>query len=349
MSAKRRLAVVALGVVAVGGIGLTAAAANGFGFASDSGAADPDPPATAEITRQDLVATAEERGELGYTDETKLSAAGGTVTWLADVGATVDRGGQLYRVDEVPTVLLIGGLPAYRTLEPGSEGADVKQFEENLAALGYTGFDVDEDYTWATAEAVMEWQEDLGVDETGTVDPARIHYAPGAVLVTAHSAEVGDAAGQLMTVAGRDRVVTVDLDQSDGRFAVVGAAVTITLPDGSSFAGKIASAQPTVVDGEVEGEQKTVIRVRIAPDDQAAVTGRPSSSAKVAFEADRRDDVLAVPVTALLALAEGGYGVELVEGDDSRLVAVETGLFAGGLVEVSGEEIAEGDEVVIPE
>ena len=51
---------------------------------------------------------------------------------------------------------------------------------------------------------------------------------------------------------------------------------------------------------------------------------------------------------ALLALAEGGYGVEIVEGSTSRIVAVKTGMFAGGRVEISGEAIAEGMLVGVP-
>ncbi len=341
---------VTLGLVALGGIGLTAAAGAGFGFASgEDSDGDGGPPATAEVRSQDLVATTEEQGDFGYAAETRLRAQNGTVTWLAEVAATVKRGEHLFRVDEEPTVLLYGELPAYRTLEPESSGADVKQFEENLSALGYTGFDVDEHYTWATAEAVMEWQEQLGVEETGVLELGRVHYAAGPVVVTAHSASLGDAAGELLTVASRDRVITVDLDRTDSRFAVVGAAVTVTLPDGTTFSGTIESVRPTVVDGDVEGEDVTVLRVSVAPEDQSAVADLPSSSAKVAFEAERRDDVLTVPVTALLALAEGGYGVEVVEETRTRLVAVETGLFANGFVEVSGDGIAEGDDVVIPE
>ncbi|WP_309065937.1 peptidoglycan-binding domain-containing protein [Microbacterium sp.] len=349
MSTSRRILFAALALLGAGGIALTIAAAAGFGFASADDEADDPPPATAEVTRQDLVASTEERGRLGYAEETTLRAGGGRVTWLAAVGSTVDRGGQLYRVDEQPTVLLIGGLPAYRTLESGMTGADVKQFEENLAALGYTGFDVDEEYTRNTAAAVKKWQKSLGLEQTGTVDPARVHYAAGPVVVTAHEARVGDDAGDLVVVAGSTRVVTVDLDLGDSRFAVAGAAVSVTVPDGTSFTGTITGTQPTVVDGDVEGEEKTVLRVTITPDDQAAVAALPSSSAKATFEADRREGVLVVPVTALLALTEGGYAVEAVDGEKTRLVAVDTGLFAGGLVEISGEDIAEGDRVVVPE
>ena len=59
-------------------------------------------------------------------------------------------------------------------------------------------------------------------------------------------------------------------------------------------------------------------------------------------------DVLTVPVAALVALAEGGYGLQVVDGATSRFVAVETGLFASGRVEVSGAGVAEGATVGMP-
>ena len=64
---------------------------------------------------------------------------------------------------------------------------------------------------------------------------------------------------------------------------------------------------------------------------------------------DRADNVLAVPVTALLALAEGGYAVEAVVEDGSTvLVAVDPGLFADGIVEVASDVLVVGMEVVVP-
>jgi hypothetical protein len=60
-----------------------------------------------------------------------------------------------------------------------------------------------------------------------------------------------------------------------------------------------------------------------------------------------------VPVSSLVALAEGGYAVRVVSGQDqdgapvSELVAVETGLFADGLVAITSDGLAEGDDVVV--
>jgi len=49
-----------------------------------------------------------------------------------------------------------------------------------------------------------------------------------------------------------------------------------------------------------------------------------------------------------VALAEGGYGVQVIEGSATRYLAVETGMFAGGKVEISGAGIAEGMTVGVP-
>ena len=70
-------------------------------------------------------------------------------------------------------------------------------------------------------------------------------------------------------------------------------------------------------------------------------------------------DVLYVPVNALIALAEGGYALEIYNGEsevgvfegvsgvDTTYVGVEIGVFTDGFVEVSGN-ISEGMIVVVP-
>ena len=62
--------------------------------------------------------------------------------------------------------------------------------------------------------------------------------------------------------------------------------------------------------------------------------------------------VLAVPISALVALAGGGYAVEVVHGSGTlttrRLVPVQTGLYSNTLVQVSGAGLAAGEEVEVP-
>ncbi|WP_436497985.1 efflux RND transporter periplasmic adaptor subunit [Actinokineospora sp. HUAS TT18] len=342
-------------VLAGGG---AAAAATGFGFddkSGDDGKKESKAPSTAKVGRQTLVDTEKHAGDLGYGDTATVSGKlNGTVTGLPATGSTVDRGQALYQVDNTPVVLMFGGLPAYRPLASGTEGADVKQFEQNLAALGYKGFTVDEKFSDATATAVKSWQEDLGLAETGVVDLGRVLYAPGAVRVEAHKLAVGDElrpGTALLTYTGLARVVTVSLDVADQRLAVKDAAVTVALPNGKSVAGKITAVTTVIeaAEGGMGGDEPTTkIEVTVAIDDPAALAGLDKASVDVGFTASKKENVLTVPVAALLALAEGGYGVQVVDGSATRIVPVETGMFAGGRVEVSGAGLSEGMTVGVP-
>ena len=352
---RTKITIVAAAVLVGGGV---AAALVVPGTGDDAAAQSDLPPETAEVVLETLVDTQTESGDLGHGEDTTVTGRiGGTVTALPLTGAVIDRGQAVYHVDDTPVVLLFGTLPAYRALAVDTEGADVRQFEENLSALGYGGFTVDEEYTDATADAVEAWQEDLGLAETGTVDLGRVVYAPGAVRVATLTAAVGDATqpgGSVLTHTGTTRVVTVELEVADQRLAVKDAAVGITLPDGRETTGKITGSQTVIETTESTGAggegdtTETKLEVTVTPDDPAAFDGLDQASVDVGFTASTRENVLTVPVAALLALAEGGYGVEVVEGRTTRIIAVETGLFAGGRVEVSGTGLSEGQKVGMP-
>jgi peptidoglycan hydrolase-like protein with peptidoglycan-binding domain len=339
-------------VLALGGAGAAAAGVGLSGAASPGQAHSNLPPATAKVTRQTLLDTQTEIGDLGYGEETTLtSRLTGTVTALPAPGALVKRGEALYRVDNTPVVLLYGALPGYRALTPGTQGADVKQFEQNLYELGYRGFTVGEKYSDTTATAVKKWQKDLGLPQTGTVDLGRVVYAAGQVRIGALKAAVGDALGPdttLLTCTGTARVVTVELAVSDARLAHAGAAVGVKLPNGKTSTGKIVRTQTVIKPAEGNTAATTKLRVFVSVDDEKALADLDQATVDVAFTASQRENVLTVPVAALLALAEGGYGVQVVDGATTRIVAVQTGLFAGGRVEVSGDGLTAGQTVGMP-
>lgn len=352
-----RIRAVAVATTVAVAVAAGVAAAVGFGGDNpDTATASTLPPATAQITRQTLVDSEIADGELGYGETRSVaSRRSGTVTSLAVAGARVTRGKPLYSLDNAKVVLLYGSLPAYRTLRSGEAGGDVAQFERNLRTLGYDGFTVDDEYTLSTAAAVEEWQEDLGLDETGRVELGQVVYAAGEVRVDSHEAEVGDVVqpgGRVLTYTATARVVTVTLDMDDQRLAKRGGKVTVTLPDGKDAAGTIATVQTVIETGESttggQDEPETKIEVTVTAADPKALAGFDSASVKVAFTAAERANVLTVPVAALLALAEGGYGLQLVDGQATRIVAVRTGLFAAGRVEVSGDGLVEGATVGMP-
>jgi membrane fusion protein, multidrug efflux system len=366
-------------LVITGAVVLLGGAVAGFALAWGSGgkepAADPGlPPATAEVTRTTLVETTTVSGTLGYGDPVPISAAErGTITWIAPVGSTVKRGEPLFKVDERPVVALYGSLPLYRTLQDGTKGADVKQLERNLADLGYSGFTVDDSYTPATAEAVDTWQARLGLPVTGTVEPGQVVFTRRAARIAAHTARVGDTVGgdtggggaSVLSYTGTTRRVAVELEVADWALAVSGRTVTVTIPGRGTVTGKITqvgtvvTAQGTAPDGTTPGggtspdvgaspaafDARIEVTVTIA--DQKALGPLDAAPVDVDFVSDKREEVLAVPVAALLALAKGGFGVQVVDGDTTRIVAVTTGIFAAGQVEISGKGIAEGVRVGI--
>ncbi|GIG71165.1 peptidoglycan-binding protein [Phytomonospora endophytica] len=323
-------------------------------FGGDGEAASTDlPPGTTEVRRQDLTRTERVDGTLTYGEATPLSGSlPGTVTWLPAAGATVRRGKALYKVDDDAVVVMYGLLPLWRELSPGTSGPDVRQLEENLEALGYTGLTVDSDYTGATADAVRAWQDDAGLPETGTVAPGRVVFADGAARVAELSVAVGGpASGPVLTYTGGKREVRVDLDVADQDLVKKGLGVAVTLPDGSTVDAEVARIGTAVQSGEAAtgGEDGAdTIEVNVSIKDQKALGSLDSAPVTVELTAETREDVLVVPVEALLALREGGYGLQLVEGGSTRIVAVTAGMFASGLVEVSGEGLAEGVLVGLP-
>ncbi|WP_233625461.1 peptidoglycan-binding domain-containing protein [Actinoplanes sp. ATCC 53533] len=328
-------------------------AAVGFGDGDTPATARADlPPATATVAKTTLTQTETVDGTLGYGDTTVVKARGGTnatVTWLPAEGSTVSRGRPVYKADSDPVVLLYGSAPLYRTLEPGAEGADVKLVERNLSALGYDGFTVDDEYTSATADAVRDWQDDLGLSETGTVAPAQVVVATGRIRVTALQLALGDTAnGPVLSYSGTTRTVTVHLDVDKQELAKKGIAATVELPDGTPVKGTVTSVGTVATTTGTDNQQTTTIDVTVTVADQKKLGTLDEAPVDVILQAEQRRDVLAVPVNALVALAEGGYGLQAVDGSTTRYVAVKTGMFAGNKVEVSGTGVTDGLVVGVP-
>ncbi|GAA3227079.1 peptidoglycan-binding protein [Actinocorallia longicatena] len=346
----RRTAAVASSVLAVGAV---ATAITVFSLSDPDDSPSPSgtkATPTAEITQQTLVDRESHDGTLAHGDSTTISArVGGTITALPVEGSTISRGKSIYRLDNKPVTLLYGSLPPYRTLETGVKGSDVKQFELNLWALGYRGFTPDSSYSWATAYAVEEWQDDLGLKETGSVEPSQIVYADGTVRVDSLSLQRGAVVApgtEIEKITGTSPLATVVLDATSGPLAKLGSAVQIKLSDGKIVSGKIKKVTTLVAKAEDGQSSTTKFQVTISFDKDVKSQGVAAVS--VAFTAGQRPDVLTVPVAALVALTEGGYGVELVDGTTKRFVAVETGLFADGKVEITGTGLKAGLKVVMP-
>ena len=139
---------------------------------------------TVAVERRTLTIEETLDGTLGYTGETQvLNGLAGTLTRLPELGAILERGDQLYEVNGKRRPVLLYGATGRRggpSSPDMSNGADVKQLEENLKALGYTrkGFDVNREWDDATTAAVKRWQRANGMTVDGTIAPGEVVFAP---------------------------------------------------------------------------------------------------------------------------------------------------------------------------
>jgi hypothetical protein len=309
--------------------------------------------ATAAVVRTDLVERETLDGTLRFAEPgVILSQAPGTITALPDPGEILERGDVVFELDGSPVVLFYGERPSWRRLTSSSDdGVDVTQLEENLVELGFDEdgeLTVDAEYTSLTTDLVEKWQESLGVEETGRVELGSVLYVPGPIRVGEILTDVGATVGPGAPIAatsssGQEVLVLLEADRQD--LLAVGDSVVVELPDGSQVGAKVGEMGRVVISAGPEGSG--VFEVFIDLDDPSLAGGLDQAPVEVDVVSGQAVGVLAVPVNALIALAEGGYALEIESGSGSRLVGVDIGDFADGLVEVTGE-IAEGDVVLVP-
>jgi peptidoglycan hydrolase-like protein with peptidoglycan-binding domain len=333
-----------------------------FGSSSD---AESVPTATATVTRRDLVQRSTVSGTLGYDDARAIvDSRPGTITSLPDEGRILRPGAVLFRVDEQPVVLFAGRKPAWRPLVEGvSDGRDVRQLEQNLRSLGYDDdrqLAIDSHFDASTAAAVARWQEDLGVAATGRVGLGDLFFLPGTRRVGTVTVALGDRVGpgaRVMTTSSTRRLVSAQIDAGDQEDVTVRDKVTIDLRNGTTTTGtitdvgKVASvAGGKTGDGQMASDStSSIITVEVRPDRPAAVGTLDQAPVDVGVTSERAKDVLAVPVSALLALRGGRYGVEVVRDGTTSVVVVTPGLYSdGGYVEITRGRVKAGDVVVVP-
>jgi len=281
---------------------------------------------------------------------------GAVYTSLPSVGAVIARNHSLYAIDGEPTILLYGAVVARRAFVPGmSPGPDVAELNMNLEELGYGSGLAGDEFTAATAAAIRAFQAAHGLAQTGALALGSVVFESGPVRVTSVTPTVGMGVspGPALAVSSTARQVTVKIDASEQGDLKRGDHVVITLPDNQTTPGIVSYvASVAVAPASEHGEESTpTIEVDITPTEPQATGHLDQAPVQVSITTASVENVLVVPVTALLALAGGGYAVEEVQPDGvHRLVAVTLGLFddEAGDVQVSGPELAVGQSVVVP-
>ena len=322
---------------------------------------------TVKVELGELSAMVSQGGTLTYRARSDgspypvINQARGVYTSLPDSGDKVGCGGVLYRVDDRPVVLLCGTVPAYRALQVGLKGRDVRQLNRNLHQLGYdTDAHVridpgDNAFTSKTEQALRVLQRKKGVGVTGGLATGDAVFLPEAVRIAKVTGQVGGSAGPgapVLSATSDTLHVQENLDPSQQGEVKKSDRAQITLPGNTPATGRVAGFGRVAQTQAGQGSQAAdaTIPTFISLDDPAKAGGLDKAPVQVDITTKGVDNALSVPVTALVGKSGGGFAVEVVRAGDRReLVAVTLGLFdtGGGRVQVEGD-LRAGDSVVVP-
>jgi Putative peptidoglycan binding domain len=319
------------------------------------------------VTAAEQTVSADEA--MASTDEQALSAdeavaanPNATFTTVPTVGTVVHQGQSVYSLNGDPVPLFYGTATPYRALYIGvSPGPDITQLEENLIALGFERGTTGDQFNSTTEAAVRAWQASLDEPDTGIVALGDVVVEPGPIEIATVSVTTGmQASGgtAILTASSTSPVVTIDLDPSLESDVKVGDQVTITLPNNATTSGVISSvgtvatssssSSSSTSSSSSSGATITVLATLSNPKDAAGYEEAPVNASITNASVT---NVLAAPVDALLALANGGYALEEISSNGvHHLLAVTPGLFddQAGMVQVSGRGLAAGQKIVIP-
>jgi peptidoglycan hydrolase-like protein with peptidoglycan-binding domain len=351
-------------VVVVAAIVLMIIVADPFRSARSSSAAVV-PTGSARIVRTDIVERQQVAGTLDYSGSFSVWTAGpsGLVTRLPAAGAIIRRGQTLYTLDRKPVRLFYGSQPASRELKSGEVGADVRELQRNLQALGFTAdgaLHADGQFDAATQVALEEWQRALTEPATGTLPLGSVVFLPGPIRAATLTASAGELVGtgaQILTATSSRPAVLVPLDPGTVSQLRVDDRVLVTMPDGSTVDGRVAligrvatAATSANSQGGGSGSSPPTIPVTISLADPHTNGGLDQAPVQVAITEQEVRRVLAVPISALLAQPGGGYAVEVVGSSGTSHVPVTTGLFddVAGRVQISGPRLRAGLRVQVP-
>lgn len=269
------------------------------------------------------------------------------------VGSVVFLPGSVQVVETAATVGATAGGPVLRvSTGPATRGPDVLQLERSLVALGHDAggrLVPDEVAGLETIDAVRSFQTAVGLLPTGVMRPGDVLVADAPLRIAEHRVEVGRevALGTPIVAVSEDRRVVRFVVPAARRGAVqAGRSVSVELPDRSVVPATVASVASTATG---TGGQ-TGHAVRVVIDDAPAVARLDEASVRVRAVTGSVAQATAVPVAALVALREGGYGVERSrDGATPVLVAVSIGMISSdNLVQITAGDVRPGDAVVVP-
>ena len=207
-------------------------------------------------------------------------------------------------------------------------------------------------------QAEEELEELQLAAKSETFSPTNALASETPIIVGSYITSEGSAVAansQMYNISSIGVEVVFQIDASDQDMVSVGDSVEVELPSEERIKATISYIDPVVT----QGQNGDFIEVKLDISSSEGIKVYDQAPVDVFVTSEVSQDVLYVPVNALIALAEGGYALEVYNGEsevgvfegvsgvDTTYVGVEIGVFTDGFVEVSGN-ISEGMIVVVP-
>lgn len=227
---------------------------------------------------------------------TAPSAASGTVTATVPIGAVLDDGAEVARIDDRPVRAMVAAAPLWRTLARGDTGDDVRRLQEYLVATGHLTTAPDGVFGASTARATAAFAREAGLPKgTTTFDPAWV------VWVGAEPFEVHAVAAPVGTQVGPGTPLLTGPSAA--------TAVAVAEPQGG-LGAELGDVAELVV-GEVRVPYVVGSGGVTDPEDVAAVVGAlaPVTSGTGQVQAAEATPVLSVPASAIVTGSSGAVCV----------------------------------------
>ncbi len=274
------------------------------------------------------------------------------------------------------SILMFGQIHPWREIKLGvPPGQDIKQLKYNLSILGYgaeSHKDVSSEiFTASTEQSLKDLQNDLGLNPTGVLQLGDVVFLPGKSVVqydtnfpsigtevssnsvvlsllpieqessSSNKSGVVPSFVSLQKVSTSIPVVNKDLIEVDSQ-------VKIELPNEIEVYGSVSDIGKTAIIPEGNQAFDPYLEVSISINNDQSFPEWTGAGVIVYVTREIASAVMAVPVTSLISVLDGGYGLEVVTNNTTQLVPVEVGMYSGGWVEVSSENIREGTQVMNP-
>ena len=178
---------------------------------------------------------------------------------------------------------------------------------------------------------------------------------PAAVRVGSAHVAIGGAAlpgAPILDLTSVDEIVKLAVDPQLAPSIHAGDQIRFTTTDGTAIPGTIVSVAAVAVapPDTGNGPPARAIGGGHRRRDRSGGPGRPRRVPTCwrTVTTGTAPDALAVPVAALVVLADGSFGVEVAAGGTTHFVQVVPGIYDQTMVEIKGTGIAPGDQVVVP-